>query len=479
MLQDIHLSGEIISGAFWDLRKSLGLQTALRLFHFMLYHTPDDPDAYSNEGLQSAFTQTLLMTLITDDDDNDLSNGTPHWKQITDAFKLHNITLPDFNPLTVEQLPDQDTLDHSYAITINSVLQGEGGTVEPASVKLHYSTDDEKTYTEVVAQDKGNWTFEGTIPRQAIGTIVYYYASASLSVGLHSEVSAPQIPLRFLVGYKQLFYTPCENAIGWTLGLPTDDAHTGLWVNAKPVGTFFDPSFFVQQDTDHTPNGENCFITGNRNADYSSPRSAAYDDVDSGVTTLTSPIIPIKNALAPILKYWYYYSNDQGTLQENESWVVKLSADSGATWVTAVSTNHSTSGWTQELIRVSDYFTKPTSIQLRFIASDTVRDVVEAGVDDLELLDLIPSEPPAVREISGTENFSAYPNPVIAGNRISVTGDPTAIKKLELFDLLGRAIASSNSSNIAVPQSASEGIYFLKVTSNTETSSFRIVVTRP
>jgi hypothetical protein len=200
--------------------------------------------------------------------------------------------------------------------------------------------------------------------------------------------------------------------------------------------------------------------------------------VDSGVTTLTSPIIPINNPISPVVRYWYYYSNDQGTLQENEFWVVELSADSGKTWLTAVNTNHSTSGWTQELIKISDYFTKPSSIQIRFIASDTVRDVVEAGVDDLEVLNILSGETRGVPQSPISENITAYPNPVIAGNKVTVT-TTGVFKNLELVDMLGRQIASSTIPSLIVPQLASEGVYFLKVTSQETTSLLRVIVTHP
>jgi Zn-dependent metalloprotease len=90
---DIHISGQIIAGAFWDLRKRIGRETAEHLFHFMEYQMPDGIDKTDSASLGDAFTNTLFALLLTDDDDNDLSNGTPHLKEILASFNLHNITL--------------------------------------------------------------------------------------------------------------------------------------------------------------------------------------------------------------------------------------------------------------------------------------------------------------------------------------------------------------------------------------------------
>ena len=44
---------------------------------------------------QSADEGTLIEVLMADDDDGDLETGTPHCRQILDAFALHSITLDD------------------------------------------------------------------------------------------------------------------------------------------------------------------------------------------------------------------------------------------------------------------------------------------------------------------------------------------------------------------------------------------------
>src|SRR6185503_16521760 len=73
---DPHITGLIIGGAFWDLRRSAGLDVAARLSHFAMYGLPDDPEA----GV--AMSEYFVETLVADDDDADLGNGTPHAAEI-------------------------------------------------------------------------------------------------------------------------------------------------------------------------------------------------------------------------------------------------------------------------------------------------------------------------------------------------------------------------------------------------------------
>lgn len=76
---EVHADGQIIGGAFWDLRELVGAAIADSILHFAKY------------SLAETFEDYFLDVLIYDDDDGDLSNGGPHHPEIYEAFGLHGI----------------------------------------------------------------------------------------------------------------------------------------------------------------------------------------------------------------------------------------------------------------------------------------------------------------------------------------------------------------------------------------------------
>jgi hypothetical protein len=85
-IQEIHHTGMIFGGAWWDLRKALieqygpdaGVALTEKLWVGALRRSVDIPSS-------------LIEALATDDDDGDLSNGTPHECLIRDAFGRHGL----------------------------------------------------------------------------------------------------------------------------------------------------------------------------------------------------------------------------------------------------------------------------------------------------------------------------------------------------------------------------------------------------
>jgi uncharacterized protein (TIGR03382 family) len=83
---EIHKTGIIFGGAFWDLRKALiaslgeaaGIQVTEKLFIGALRRSTSIPNS-------------LIEVLAADDDDGDLSNGTPHECAIRDAYGRHGL----------------------------------------------------------------------------------------------------------------------------------------------------------------------------------------------------------------------------------------------------------------------------------------------------------------------------------------------------------------------------------------------------
>jgi hypothetical protein len=102
-----HADGRIIGGALWHMREGLAdVPLAESLAHYSRYGFPGSP--FQNECKN--FFDYLLEIYLVDDDDADLSNGTPHGVIIGNAFKRHGIgpelELEDISALDVSPLPD-------------------------------------------------------------------------------------------------------------------------------------------------------------------------------------------------------------------------------------------------------------------------------------------------------------------------------------------------------------------------------------
>ncbi len=468
---DIHISGEIISGAFWDLRKAIGLSATEHLFHFMEYQMPDGIGITDTIPLEEAFSNTLIATIITDDDDNNLANGTPHLKDILAAFKLHNISLSDFIPMSLSKIKDQDTSASFYNAILTASYNGIAGAIDEKNVLLHYSTDEGKTFITVPMKSIGNSRYEGVIPKVPLGTIVKYYSSLTSPIDELDTMTSPS-PERsysFTVGFRQVVFDGGEAEKGWSMKALSDKATTGIWVRGKPHGTFSNPNppiNYIQQDTDHSVNGTMCYITGNR-IDTSGNNSPGYDDVDGGATTLETPVMDLSKFTSPFIRFWYYYSNDKGQNAGVPKWQTDISNDNGATWKSLQLTNQSTNGvsgypeWTEFSFRAADFITLSPTVKIRFIASDYIGALVEAGVDDLEVLDPIKSGSESV--ISDIPNQPLpYPNPIHRGGKIYFLQN--GIAPVAFIDLIGRVILRSEIPDgyFVIPSNTDPGIYFIE-----------------
>ena len=91
-----HDDGRIIGGALWDLRQAVGAAIADDLWHSARY------------GSGLTFEDYLTDVLVADDDDADLSNGTPHFVEIHTAFGNNHGIGPGYG-LFVEDIDIDDS----------------------------------------------------------------------------------------------------------------------------------------------------------------------------------------------------------------------------------------------------------------------------------------------------------------------------------------------------------------------------------
>ncbi len=91
-----HVCGMVLAGIWWDiklgLQASLGSQTGLEAARQLF--TDWSLITLGGRFRASAHPRTAIEVLTADDNDGDLSNGTPHVDAICDAFAAHNIPCP-------------------------------------------------------------------------------------------------------------------------------------------------------------------------------------------------------------------------------------------------------------------------------------------------------------------------------------------------------------------------------------------------
>ena len=179
-----------------------------------------------------------------------------------------------------------------------------------------------------------------------------------------------------VVDQSILFEDDVESDLGWTLGLPSDDATTGVWVRVDPNGTG------AQPEDDASDPGSICFVTGQGSVGG----SLGENDIDGGRTTLVSPTITLGGQISTVtLDFALWYSNDTGASPNADTMLVEAKFDDEP-WNEILVISQSASEWRQTRVNV-ETGGKADSVQFRFVASDLGDgSVVEAGIDEVRVL---------------------------------------------------------------------------------------------
>jgi len=451
---EVHADGEIICGAWYDTHLLLGGDWDLTMGLFV--------DAFP--GLQAtvvngfegiAFTDVLLDALQADDDDDDLLNGTPNAAAIIEGFDMHGISLFSYVDLAHEPV-------EFAAATEDVLIEAEASIDFPYVVyfeaaRLHYRTSPNDPYTTVDMAQDGD-VFSHLIPGVPAGTVVEYYmdildvfggASSSTPTAAHKPVNG-NLPNYILVGVEPVLVNDLDDYSdfgAWDMDLPTDNATTGLWTEAIPVGSMgdvTDPSTLVAPLQDHTEGLYGfAYVTG-----LNPPlgEGIGSNDVDGGHTTLISPVIDLTPYENPVLSYWRWYTNApaSGANPASDWWQVEVTNDGGNTWQYLENTSQQDISWRRKAFRISDVLEPSESFQIRFIASDSTTvgeyldggSLVEAAVDDVVLYDLASGD-----DVSDLPDMQveAMPNP--ASQDVTLSGW-TAASTVRVWDVQGREVCA-------------------------------------
>lgn len=391
LVGQVHADGEIIAGAWWDYSKNVGSTDSMaKLFaETLLNEKPDG--ANGTEGI--VYYEMLIGALVNDDDDANLANGTPHMPEIVKAFAKHGIYLLQDVKVT------HNELDHQPAGTAIKV-SATATVSNPVFFKDLNLVYRNRTgaWTTIPMVDAGGYNFSATIPAQSGGAIVDYYFSAVDIVNVEG-VFAPTkfFPLailaenrvtlnyQFAVGVTKKTTIDFESTVNtdWSIGVTTDNAATGKWVQAKPIATS-NNGLGVQTGSDHTTGSGQCLVTGN-----STSFSAYTQSVKNGTTTVLTPFFDLTTYTNPIVEYYRWFSNDRGRNPKKEIFRVQMSAGSTFFYKDVDNTNQSDHQWRRRVFNPNDVFPGATKMQLKFLATETIpvggtqNGLVEAAVDDI------------------------------------------------------------------------------------------------
>ena len=228
-----HDEGEIIGEALWDLRKALiaqdgadaGFAKFLELYYGVMQRSADIPSSY-------------LAALVTDDDDGDLTNGTPDLCAINSAFGIHGLADPRYT-LDIA-VPARDQYAVSFTATPAAAAAACPTTVTVASAQIAWHVHNGASEQTVDFTASGT-KYAATIPTQPDNTLIDYKVTVTLSNG--TQVSYPD---NAADPYYQMYVGPvtklyCADfeggATDWTHGGTKDE-----WQLGAPQGLFGDPT---------------------------------------------------------------------------------------------------------------------------------------------------------------------------------------------------------------------------------------------
>lgn len=229
-----HDEGEIIGETLWDTRVALqtklgpdaGFTQFLKVYYAVVQRSPDIPDSFP-------------AALVGDDDNGDLSDGTPNQCEIQTAFARHGLV----DPATTLGLAPPTRDNYNVSITVTPPQQSNcpppGITAGTLTWAPHGGQGG-----QVTLGNAGN-TWSGAIPTQPDGTVVDYSVDLTLADGstIHYPQNKADPSYQMYVGpVTKLWCADFESGIGdWTHSTTSTRMGADQWEVGAPTGVGGDP----------------------------------------------------------------------------------------------------------------------------------------------------------------------------------------------------------------------------------------------
>jgi hypothetical protein len=432
--EDPHETGLIWGGAMWDLRVYLtqdlgpaqGHATADQLYYQALRRASNIPSTYAE-------------ILAADDDDGDLSNGTPHVCAINRAFLAHGLCpvlneaglVLEHEPLTV--LPPGGGL-HPLLVTSKILYPQCSGSPPIDGVTVSYHLLGGGPAVDPLTPQGSSWV--GALPAMADGAALRYTITASVG---GSQWELPRNPAddeyRTFVGETiPLHCNDFETQIdGWTFGDAKGGSGDFSW--GPPHGLSSDPAtaFSGQKVIGNRLTGDGAYKGGR----------AVFAD---------SPVIDLSGEEHVRLQYRRWLNVEDGYYDQANVYVNGVPVwQNASTGESNGTLDHRDGEWRFEDLDLGSFVGRgATTAQVRFeLASDATRQLGGWNIDDFCIVAWHPAAPPADGGADGGPHAGA-PEPggcacALAGGAEGGPVPRSALAIAAIAALLARTITAPRS----------------------------------
>ena len=407
-----HNNGEVWMGAAWKVREELGaalgqalgdLQSNLLFLGWL--------NSYDQEQIRSIIE---IQWLTLDDNDGDITNGTPNYAAIDagflqQGFPGYGLQFIAFDAVTVLENTSDEV--GPYVVQADVVAR-----LNPpiASAQLFYRVNGGGVQPVAMVNVGGN-TYRAAIPGQSAPATVEYVIRGTDNGGTAETYPSANIARGLAFGIGEIstvalyeFESGPQNWVG-----SGNSQATGRWEHGNPVGTAAHP------EDDHTPgSGTQCWFTG-----QGVPGGAlGAADVDGGPTTLVSATFNATGLLRSQITYWRWFSNGLGG-PKDDTLRVEISANNGVSWtlVEEVGPNgpDTVGGWVRRTFSPASLVTPSAVMKLRFTALDGgPESIVEVAVDDVRIESIEdPVNPPTLFCVAAPNSTGSTSTLAFAGSQ--------------------------------------------------------------
>lgn len=382
---EIHTAGQIMSGAFWltldALKATVGEATGLAVIRPLFLE--------SIRLRPASISPAITVDVLTlDDNDGNISNGTPHYSQIAQGFNAKNLTAPTINFLGFRDITTPGTFvqwtPNDAFIPVTIQVEDLAGSLDGSTVKL-YARPNNGAWQAYEMQEiiDPQIFYAGFDQPQAPATFVDWYVEARDTNGhvVYFPSGGPASPRTTLFGTSAVtvLNDTFETDLGWSV--VNTALTTGAWVRANPNGTNLNGLPANPEDDSNDP-GAQCLFTGQGTVGG----AVGDQDVDGGPTRAISPVFDLAGSTG-IVEFQRWFFNDDG----DDSMTFEISNNNGSTWVPVSGIMYtganSTNRWVTQSFVVSKYVIPTSQMRVRVSTSDNPNNsITEAAIDAFKVI---------------------------------------------------------------------------------------------